>query len=107
MIKADLKRTYDLVHGGKIKKIIGCYRTPGCHAMVIFRFGQWVQNKNILIRIILEPLYMFLYHRIRSKWGIEIPRVTQIGEGFYIGHSGGIVISGLAWWYRFLLLGSP
>jgi serine O-acetyltransferase len=26
-------------------------------------------------------------------WGIEIPRATSIGEGFYIGHYGGITIS--------------
>ncbi len=37
-----------------------------------------------------------LYHRIRSKWGIQIPRTVEIGEGFYIGHSGGITISGAA-----------
>jgi serine O-acetyltransferase len=96
MIKADLKRTADLIKGSKSKKIIGCYRSPGCHAMVILRFGQWLQKKNIVVRIMLEPIYMLLYHRIRSKWGIEIPRVTQIGAGFYIGHSGGIIISGLA-----------
>ncbi len=96
MLKADLKRTSDLIKGSKVKKIIGCYRSPGCHAMVILRFGQWLQTKNLVIRSFLEPVYMFLYHRIRSKWGIEIPRVTQIGAGFYIGHSGGIVISGLA-----------
>lgn len=41
-------------------------------------------------------MYILLYHRIRSKWGIEIPRTVKIGEGFYIGHSGGITISGAA-----------
>ena len=96
MIKADLKRTADLIKGNKFKKIIGCYRSPGCHAMVILRFCQYLKKKNVIVRIMLEPIYMLLYQRIRSKWGIEIPRVTQIGAGFYIGHSGGIVISGLA-----------
>ncbi|UVT17875.1 MAG: serine acetyltransferase [Nitrospira sp.] len=39
---------------------------------------------------------MMLFHRIRSKWGIEISRSAEIGRGFYIGHYGGITISGLA-----------
>jgi len=96
MVKKDILRTYDLEKGTKFRRIIGCYRSPGVHAIVIFRFGQWLKQKNILIRILLEPFYLLLYHRIRSKWGIEIPRSAQLGEGFYIGHSGGITISGSA-----------
>ncbi len=29
-----------------------------------------------------------------SKWGISLSRSTEIGEGFYIGHYGGIFIAG-------------
>jgi serine O-acetyltransferase len=93
MLKADLLRTYKTIKGSKLQKIIGCYRSPGAHAMVIFRFGQWLRIKNIIIRLFLEPIYALLYHRIRSKWGIEIPRSAVIGPGLYIGHSGGIIIS--------------
>lgn len=93
MLKEDLNRTYELVQGGKIKKIIGCYRVPGCHAIVTYRFGQWLAKQNLFTRIFLEPLYIFQYHRMRSKWGIEIPRAANIGYGLYIGHNGGIVIS--------------
>lgn len=93
MLKGDLRRTYELVQGGRLKKIIGCYRTPGCHAIVTYRYGQWVAKQNILIRIFLEPWYFFQYHRMRSKWGIEIPRVANIDTGLYIGHHGGIVVS--------------
>lgn len=96
MVKKDILRTYNLENGSKFRKIIGCYRSPGVHAIVIFRFGQWLQKQNILLRIFLEPIYILLYHRIRSKWGIEIPRSAEIGEGFYIGHCGGITISGAA-----------
>ncbi len=95
-VKKDILRTYNLVNGNKFRKIIGCYRSPGVHAIVIFRFGAWLKRRNILLRIFLEPVYILLYHRIRSKWGIEIPRTAEIGEGFYIGHSGGITISGSA-----------
>ena len=49
VVKSDLKRTYDLVSGGRFKKIIGCYQSPGCHAVVVLRFGQWLKKRNILI----------------------------------------------------------
>lgn len=94
MVKKDVLRTYNLVKGNRFRKILDCYRSPGVHAVVIFRFGKWLKRRNLVIRLFLEPLYFLLYHRIRSKWGIEIPRSAEIGEGFYIGHSGGIIISG-------------
>ena len=81
------------MNGNKFSKIIGCYYSPGVHAIVIFRFGKWLKRRNILLRVFLEPIYALLYHRVHSKWGIEIPRAAEIGEGFYIGHSGGITIS--------------
>lgn len=96
MLKNDILKTYNLVSGNKIKKLIGCYRSPGVHAVVTLRFGQWLLKQNIVTQILLSPLYLFQYHRIRSKWGIEIPRATDIGEGFYIGHFGGITISSSA-----------
>lgn len=93
MIKKDILRTYNCLNGGKVKRIIGCYRSPGVQAIAVFRFGQWLLKSNLIIKLFLTPVYVFLYHRIRTKWGIEIPRKTQIGEGFYIGHFGGIIIS--------------
>jgi serine O-acetyltransferase len=96
MVKHDILRTYNMLEGSRLRKIIGCYRSPGVHAIVIFRFGQWLKQRNILLRLLLEPVYMLLYRSIRIKWGIEIPRSAQIGEGFFIGHSGGIVISDAA-----------
>lgn len=94
--KADFLRTYELTKGNVIKRIIACYRSPGLHAVAVYRFGHWVKKQNLFLRIFFEPLYMILFHRIRSKWGIEISRATQIGSGLYIGHPGGITISGLA-----------
>jgi len=95
-LKEDLLRTYALTKGSVIVRIIRCYRSPGLHAIVIHRFGQWLKEKSLLLRILLEPIYLALFHRIRSTWGIEISRSTKIGGGFYIGHHGGITISGLA-----------
>lgn len=93
MLKNDILRTYNLISGSRIKKIIGCYRSPGVHAVVTLRFGQWLLEQGALVRLLLAPLYVFQFHRMRAKWGIEIPRATRIGEGLYIGHHGGITIS--------------
>jgi serine O-acetyltransferase len=49
-----------------------------------------------LLRLFLEPIHLFLSHRVRSKWGIDIAISAEIGPGFYIGHFGGIIIGGRA-----------
>lgn len=92
MLLLDIKRTYALLSGNKLKRIIGCLRAPGVHAVVTLRFGQWLLKQNIFIKTVLTPIYLLMYRRDRI-WGIEIPRATTIGEGFYIGHYGGITIS--------------
>jgi len=56
--------------------------------MVVHRFGQWLLAKDFWVRLLLEPLYVFLFHRIRTKWGIEI------GPACYIERFGGIFVSG-------------
>ncbi|MFO0701928.1 MAG: serine acetyltransferase [Nitrospira sp.] len=94
--REDFLRTYDLTSGNAFSRIISCYRSPGLHAIGIYRFGRWLRKKNLLLKILLEPVYLILFHRIRSKWGIEIPRSAEIDVGFYIGHYGGITISSFA-----------
>jgi serine O-acetyltransferase len=93
MIKKDIQRVYNLTSGNKIKRFIHCARFPGVRAMMTIRFGQWLSRRNILIKLPLTPIYFFLNHRMNTKWGISIPRSVKIGEGFYIGHYGGIIIS--------------
>jgi serine O-acetyltransferase len=95
-VQKDIQRTYDLLDGGRLSKALGCFRSPGVHAALIYRYGRWLKRQNITLRVLLEPIYLLSFHRIRSKWGIEIPRSAQIGEGLYVGHHGGIVISAAA-----------
>ena len=92
-LKADIRRTYELTSGNRLKRIIRCYRTPGVHAVVNIRFGQWIQKQNVLVKLFCLPLYYLQFRFIRTRWGIDIPSTTQIGKGFYIGHFGGIFIS--------------
>jgi serine O-acetyltransferase len=36
---------------------------------------------------------LLVLRRFQRRWGISIPSETSIGAGFYIGHSGGIVVN--------------
>ncbi len=96
MLKQDIQRYYSLTKGSKFQRILACYRAQGVHAIITYRFGQWLLKQNILIKIILTPLYLLQNHRMKSKWGISLRRTTEIGEGFYVGHYGGIFIAGNA-----------
>ena len=96
MIKRDLLRAYDLVSGTRAARIIELYRSPGVHAVVVFRFGHWLLSKSLPLKVFLTPFYLYFDHRMRAKWGIQIQRHVRIGEGFYIGHYGGIFVSDLA-----------
>jgi serine O-acetyltransferase len=57
---------------------------PGFNYMVWFRIGTYYNN--------LFTKYIILRKSI--KFGIQIPLGTNIGQGFYIGHFGNIVING-------------
>ena len=96
ILKEDILRTYKMTSGNRLKRIIQCYRTPGVHAVVNIRFGQWIQKQNRLLKIFLFPFYYLQFRHIRTRWGIEIPYTTQIGKGFYIGHFGEIIVSSQA-----------
>lgn len=93
MIRLDLDRTYKLMKGGRLIKIINCIRSPGVQVMIILRFGQWSMLQPKLVRLFTDPVYFLLNGILKIMWGIEIARVTQIGAGFYIGHFGGVTIS--------------
>ena len=49
-----------------------------------------------LLRLTIYPVVRFLHWHLTYKLGISIPYYTQIGQGFYIGHFGGIVVNGQA-----------
>jgi serine O-acetyltransferase len=93
-LKFDCLMAYAYTRGPRWQRLLSCARTPGLHAMVVHRFGQWIPAQAFWVRLLLEPLYLLLFHRIRTKWGIGIGRSAQIGPGCYIGHFGGIIVSG-------------
>jgi serine O-acetyltransferase len=63
---------------------------PGLKYMTIFRLTQHFRRRN-------RPLFYFFFLWLRClkvKYGFDISYRTQIGNGFYIGHFGNVVIHG-------------
>ncbi len=89
----DLARARGYIEKGNLGGAIECLRSPGVHAVAVYRFGSWTVRLPVWARLALEPLYLVLNVLIKILWGIEISRHARIGPGFYVGHFGGITIS--------------
>lgn len=92
-LRADIRRTYELLEGGRLRRVVNCARTPGVQAVAAYRFGQWLERRFLLVRVVLEPFFLVAQFLVRALWGIELPRKARIGPGLYIGHFGGITVS--------------
>jgi serine O-acetyltransferase len=71
------------------------------HVMIgeSFKYNFWMRTclyaRTIpLLKYTIYPFARIMLHRQTYKLGISIPHTTQIGSGFYIGHFGGIIVSG-------------
>ncbi len=92
-LRADIRRTYELLEGGRLRRLVGCACSPGVQAVAVYRFGQWLARRPAIVRWLLEPFFVIGQFLVRALWGIELPRSACIGPGLYIGHFGGITIS--------------
>src|SRR5262245_27148721 len=90
--RADCARVWTMTTGPTPMRIFQCWRNPGLHALAVYRFGRVLYTQSWLVRLVLEPVHLYLFHRVRVKWGIELSRSAQIGPGCYIGHFGGIIV---------------
>jgi len=57
------------------------------------RTGYFLRNRPLL-KYTAYPLVWLILRRLSFQLGISIPAGTRIGSGLYIGHFGGIVVSG-------------
>ena len=73
--------------------MLNCARAAGVQAILVLRFGQWLQTQSFPIRLLLEGPYYFFNGLVKILWGIELPREVRVGPGLYIGHFGGITVS--------------
>lgn len=86
-IKSDYQRYKGVLGGGKDILLYLLFGRNHC-----FNYCFWLRlasRKNILF-----PLAILMHKHLTNKYGIQIPRTTKIGYGFYIGHGIGIVING-------------
>ena len=81
-IKADLYR-----YGG-LTKIRKGKRIAGFHFMYYFRKASMYKKYSVL-----GIYFRLIVRKLSYKYGFQIPVNTSIGEGFYIGHFGTIVIN--------------
>lgn len=82
IIKSDLFR-----YGG-LTKISKGKRKPGFHYMYYFRKASKYKRLSIL-----GIYYRLIVRKLSYKYGFQIPVTTAIGEGFFIGHFGTVVIN--------------
>lgn len=100
--KADIRKSAEERNGGThiMKDIIkkDLYRRYGEKGETVF--DKLLRPPEIKFLIALRrangsrnPFAKMRLRRISHKTGIQIPACTKIGEGFYIGHFGSIVIN--------------
>ncbi|MDL5515047.1 serine acetyltransferase [Arenibacter sp. M-2] len=85
IIRADLFR-----YGGQTKISKG-KRIAGFRYMYFLRKASKFKKMSVL-----GIYYRLIIRKLGYKYGFQIPVTTSIGEGFYIGHFGTIVINGKA-----------
>jgi serine O-acetyltransferase len=90
---ADLARAYGHAKGSRARRIGVCLRSPGVHAVSVYRFGRWLLERPRWLRLFLDPVYLILDLLVHVVWGIEISRRARIGGGLYIAHAGGLVVA--------------
>lgn len=89
IIGADLYR-----YGGLTSRkgfLKAWFKIPGFKYMYFFRKASKYNRYSFK-----GLFYHYFLIRLSHKYGFQIPRTTQIGEGFYIGHFGSLVINGKA-----------
>lgn len=57
------------------------------------RICKYLKHKKLL-KLFFYPISKGILRHYRYKYGISIPFTTLIGEGFYVGHFGGIIVNG-------------
>ncbi len=85
--KADLHRYFG---GGHFLRAY--FTHPGFKYTYHLRLFQFVNRNKFLI--LLKPFVIIHLLHFEHKYGIQIPRQTRIGKGFYIGHYGTIIVNG-------------
>lgn len=79
-----------------LRQFVEILFTQGVWAIIVYRFGRWVHcsSRIPVLRQFFKILAFLEFKTIEITTGISIPFSADIGEGFYIGHFGGIILNG-------------
>lgn len=79
-----------------LKRLVAqCYMHPGLLAVVVYRYGQWVEFRCRIpgVKLWCNLWYYYWFQWVRTRLQIEVPRTTAIDAGFRIDHFGSIIIN--------------
>src|ERR1700757_1042265 len=67
---------------------------PAVWALACYRIGHWIYKENspAVVRWPLKIMYPLVYKFVEAFMQMRLDPSAQIGEGLYIGHSGGVHI---------------
>jgi serine O-acetyltransferase len=77
-----------------LEKCLILAQSAGFQAVLVYRIGSWTK-RSIRLPVVRYPMELLctLSHKFCvACWGIHIDARATIGEGLYIGHSGGVCI---------------
>ncbi len=97
LIKADVrfKQNWFLSEKDWTTRNIRVLLEPGTIAAIVFRYGHWVREVNLLpLRLLLLIPYAIAKIMVMICFGITIPSRAKIGPGLTIHNFSGIFISG-------------
>ena len=94
LIYSDLHR----YHGRTSFKILlhAYWRLPAFRYTYHMRKARYRRNRRGLYNRAAFAFHKWLLLRARYRFGFQIPELTTIGRGFYIGHFGTVVVSASA-----------
>lgn len=86
IVKSDLHRYTNKEYS--VSSFLGALRIPGFRYLFFLRKAAVTKTKSI-------PwfFYRMIQRKYSYKFGYQIPYSTKIGEGFFIGHFGTIVVN--------------
>lgn len=73
----------------------GSWHSFGFWVLLVYRFGRWRYGvRPVLLRKVFSLLYKIAYKCVQMASGMELPCEAEIGKGFVIDHTFGIVVNG-------------
>ena len=95
LVKSDVKfkQHWFLKNDSWFNKHIRVYLEPGTIAVIVYRYGHWVNSLKIpILKQLLKLFYVLGKMVVVLGFGIYIPSHFKVGRGFAIHNFSGIFI---------------